>query len=117
MSDDPNYTGRELSQGGGSCQLRDRSNETMGHCHKSPPYDRHKHHNAALDAMSRMLRKAARSPFSNEIKRIEIPRCFTRPLFTIYDRKIDLVDHVSHYISHDVTLFPERWFDVKIFPA
>ena len=52
-----------------------------------------------MDAMSRALRKAARSPFLNEIERAEMPNRFARPPFNCYDGKTDPVKHVSHYIQ------------------
>ncbi|XP_030969859.1 uncharacterized protein LOC115990142 [Quercus lobata] len=52
-----------------------------------------------MDAMSRALRKAARSPFLNEIERAEMPNKFARPPFNYYDGKTDPVEHVSHYIQ------------------
>lgn len=63
--------------------------------HESLHHDRHEHHNVALDDMSQALRRATCSPFSDEIERIEMPRCFTYPPFTIYDGT-DLMEHVSH---------------------
>ena len=79
--------------------MRDKSYETKGHCHESPYYDRYGHHNAVLDAMSWVLRRAARSPFFDEIKRTKMVKRFTRPPFTNYDGKIDLMEHVSHSIQ------------------
>lgn len=52
----------------------------------------------ALDAMSRALWKASRSPFSEDIEHTEMPRQFAPPPFTIYDEKTDPVEHVNHYI-------------------
>ena len=52
-----------------------------------------------MDAMSCALRKAAQSPFSNEIERAEMPDRFARPPFNCYDGKTDPVEHVSHYIQ------------------
>ena len=52
-----------------------------------------------MDAMSCALRKAARSPFSNEIERAEMPDRFARPPFNYYDGKTDSIEHVSHYIQ------------------
>ena len=52
-----------------------------------------------MDAMSRALRKAVRSPFSNEIERAEMLDMFVCPPFNCYDGKTDLVEHVSHYIQ------------------
>ena len=55
--------------------------------------------NAAMDAMSWALRRAARSPFSDDIERASMPSRFTRPPFNSYDGKTNLVEHVSHYIQ------------------
>ena len=55
--------------------------------------------NAAMDAMSCALRKAARSSFSNKIERAKMPDRLTRPPFNYYDGKTDLVELVSHYIQ------------------
>ena len=71
----------------------------MRHRRESPYYDRHEYHNATLDTISRALRRVARSPFSNEIECIEMPRRFTCLPFTIYDGKTNPVKHVSHYIQ------------------
>ncbi|XP_030923203.1 uncharacterized protein LOC115950092 [Quercus lobata] len=51
-----------------------------------------------MDAMSRALRGAARSPFSSEIEQTLMPSQFTRPPFNSSDGKMDLVEYVSHYI-------------------
>ena len=71
----------------------------MGCYRKSPNRERFECHNAAMDAMSRALRKAAQSPFSDVIECMEMLRWFTRPPFTIYDGKTDPMVHVSHYIQ------------------
>ena len=79
--------------------LRERSRETTGQRSESPRRGQHGHYNVALDAMSRVLRRAARSLFSEQMERIEMPRQFTLSPFIIYDGKTDLVKHVSHYIQ------------------
>ena len=67
--------------------------------------------------MSRALRKAARSPFSEEIEWAPMPSRFIRPPFNSYDGKTDSVEHVSHYIhmmslhTHNDTLM------CKVFPS
>ena len=66
--------------------------------------------------MSRALRKAARSLFSEEIERAPMPSRFTQPPFNSYDGKTDPVEHISHYIhmmslhTHNDTLM------CKVFP-
>ena len=52
-----------------------------------------------MDAMSRALRRAARSPFSRDIERAPMLSKFTRSPFNSYDGKTDPVEHVSHYIQ------------------
>ncbi|XP_023881004.1 uncharacterized protein LOC111993397 [Quercus suber] len=51
-----------------------------------------------MDAMSRALRRAARSPFSDDIERAQMPNRFTRPPFNICETKRDPIEHVNHYI-------------------
>ena len=52
-----------------------------------------------MNAISRALHKAARSPFSDDIEWAPMPSRFTRPSFNSYDGKMDPVKHVSHYIQ------------------
>ncbi|XP_065635478.1 uncharacterized protein LOC136070062 [Quercus suber] len=70
-----------------------------------------------MDAMSHVLRRATRSPFSADIERAPMPDRFTRPPFNSYDGKTDPIEHVSHYIqmmslhSHNEALM------CKVFPS
>ena len=70
-----------------------------------------------MDVMSRALRRAVRSSFSDEIEWAPMPSRFTRPPFNSYDGKTDPVEHVSHYIhmmslhTHNDTLM------CKVFPS
>jgi len=52
-----------------------------------------------MDAMSHALRRAARSPFSDDIERALMSSRFTCSSFNSYDQKADLVEHISHYIQ------------------
>ena len=70
-----------------------------------------------MDAMSRALRRATWSLFSNEIERVPMPSRFIRPPFNSYDGKTDLLEHVNHYI-HMMSLHTHN--DVlmcKVFPS
>ena len=49
--------------------------------------------------MSQALRRATQSSFSGDIEWEPMPSQFTRPPFNSYDRKLDLVEHVSHYVQ------------------
>ncbi|XP_023871636.1 uncharacterized protein LOC111984241 [Quercus suber] len=74
-------------------------------------------HNAAMDTMSRALRGASPSPFSDDIERAQMPSRFTHLPFNIYDEKTNSVEHVNHYIhmmslhSHNDALM------CKVFPS
>ena len=88
---------RGSSHQGHSRLSKDRSNESRGRSSLSSKRERCGHPSAALDVLSRVLRRAARSSFYKEIERTEMPRHFTHPPFTCYDGKTDLVKHVSHF--------------------
>ena len=82
-----------------------------------------------MDAMSRTLCRAARSPFSDNLEWALMSTRFTRLPFNSYDGKTNSIEHVSHYIhmmslhTHNDALmckvFPSslgpttlRWFNV-----
>ena len=81
----------------GSYRHRDQSREYADQDSISP--NERQPQNAAMDAMSRALRRATRSPFLREIERAPMPSRFTRSLFNSYDGKTDPIEHVSHYIQ------------------
>lgn len=128
--------GEEGSSRSGTQRYRDRSRSQESHQHsrearhqrdrsRSHGYDdrgsespeERQHHNAAMDAMSRALRMAARSPFSDEIERALMPSRFTRPPFNSYEGRTDPVEHVSHYI-HMMSLHAHNdALMCKVFPS
>ena len=70
-----------------------------------------------MDAMSRALRRATRSLFSNNIEWAPMPSRFTWPPFNSYNGKMDLVEHVNHYIH---MMSPHTHNDAlicKVFPS
>ena len=68
-------------------------------------------------AISRALRRAAQSPFLEEIERAPMPSRFTRPTFNLYDGRTDPVEHVSHYI-HMMSLHTHNnALMCKVFPS
>ncbi|XP_050256632.1 uncharacterized protein LOC126702060 [Quercus robur] len=52
-----------------------------------------------MDALSHALLRATRSPFSDNIEQAPMLSRFTCPPFNSYDGKMDLVEHISHYIQ------------------
>ena len=49
------------------------------------------------DAMSKTLNQISKSPFIRWIEEGRLPRRFTQPTFTLYNGKMDPVEHVSHF--------------------
>ena len=47
--------------------------------------------------MSKALRQISKSPFTRRFDRANLPQWFTQPTFTIYNGRIDPVEHVSHF--------------------
>lgn len=114
---EPDYIPGASSCGSKSYRSWERSCKTAGRLSKSPRHGWHYYHNTTLNAMSRALRRAARSPFSEEIGRTEMLRHFTRPPFTIYNKKTDPIEHVSHYI-HMMSLYSHNYGLMwKVFPS
>ena len=85
---------RAFSHQSSSCQSRNISTEFVERLSDSP--SRHGRHSAAMDVMSQALQRAARSPFSDEIERTQMPIRFNHPPFIPYDGKVDPIEHVSH---------------------
>lgn len=54
-------------------------------------------HVSSKDSISKAQNWISQSPFSEEIEKIDLPKRFTRPTFTIYNGKTDSMEHVSHY--------------------
>ena len=79
------YRARSHQSGSHQHRERSRSREYANWDSVSP--EKRQPQNTAMDAMSRALCKAARSPFSDDIEWAPIPSKFTRPPFNSYDGK------------------------------
>ena len=121
------FQNRLPSQESHRCRNHSHSRETRHHRNRSRSHgyedrgsdspEERQPHNAAMGAMSRALRRAARSPFFDEIERAPMPSRFTRPPFNSYDGKTDPMEHVSHYI-HMMSLHAHNdALMCKVFPS
>ena len=87
------------------------------------------HKGAGNDVMKKLLSQISKSPFTRGIERAKLLRRFHQPTFTMYNGRMDPVEHVSQFKQkmdvhfHDETLLcrifssslgliPMRWFDV-----
>ena len=58
---------------------------------------RSSHHGIRNDAMSKALQQISKSPFVRRINKAKLPHRFSQPTFTIYNGRIDPMEHVSHF--------------------
>jgi len=47
--------------------------------------------------MNKALRQISKSPFTRRIEGAKLPHRFAQPAFTIYNGRLDPVEHVSHF--------------------
>ena len=62
------------------------------HRYKSPH-----HKGLGNDAMSKALNQISKSPFMYKIEGARLPRQFNQQTFTIYNDRMDPMEHVSHF--------------------
>ena len=106
----------------GSYRLRSRTPPS-----ESFSYDKDYHHERrnknssskglGNDAMSRALNQISISPFTRRIKEGRLPRQFTQPTFTMYNGRIDHVEHVSHFNQRMALHSKNKALMCKVFPS
>ena len=69
------------------------------------------------DAMSKALDQISKSPFTHRIERATLPRRFHQPIFTIYNRRMDPVEHVSHFSQRMAVYSKDETLMCKVFPS
>ena len=67
--------------------------------------------------MSKALNQIAKSPFMHRIKRAAPPRHFHQPTFTIYNKRTNLVEHVSHFNQRMTVYSKDKTLMCKVFPS
>ena len=67
--------------------------------------------------MNKALSQVSNSPFTRNIEGASLPRRFHQPTFTIYNGRIDLVEHVSHFNQRMTVHSKNKALMCKIFPS
>ena len=67
--------------------------------------------------MSKALHQISKSPFTQRIDRAKLPRRFAQPTFTIYNGRIDPVEHVSHFNQRMAIHLRNEALMCKVFPS
>ncbi|XP_065618438.1 uncharacterized protein LOC136062805 [Quercus suber] len=80
--------------------------------YKSPPCK-----GLGNDALNKALSQVSKLPFTRRIEDANIPRRFHQPTFTIYNGRIDPVEHVSHFSQRMVVHAKDEALMCKVFPS
>ena len=79
---------------------------------KSPP-----HKGLGNNAMNEALSQVSKSPFMRNIEDASLPRRFHQPTFTLYNGRIDPMEHVSHFSQKMAVHSKDEALMCKIFPS
>ena len=69
------------------------------------------------DAMGRALNQISKSPFTRRNESGKLPRWFTQPTFTMYNGRMDPVEHVSHFNQRMAIHSKNEAFMCKVFSS
>ena len=75
------------------------------------------HKGLGNNALSKALNQISKSPFTRRIESGKLPCQFTQPTFTMYNGKIDPVEHVSHFNQRMVVHYKNEALMCKMFPS
>ena len=67
--------------------------------------------------MNEALSQVGKSPFTGNIEDASLPRRFHQPTFTLYNGRIDPVEHVSHFNQKMAVHSRDEALMCKIFPS
>nr|XP_023913251.1 uncharacterized protein LOC112024833 [Quercus suber] len=67
--------------------------------------------------MSKALNQISRLPFTHRIEDAILPHRFHQPIFTIYNGKTDLVEHLNHFNQRMAVHFKDEDLMCKVFPS
>ena len=67
--------------------------------------------------MSKALRQISKSPFTRRFDRANLPQWFTQPTFTIYNGRIDPLEHVSHFNQRMAVHSKNKALLCRVFPS
>ena len=87
-------------------------------------YNSHRHKNKSPThkglgnkAMNEALNQVAKSSFTRRIEGASLPRRFHQPTFSLYNRRTDPVEHVSHFNQKMAVHSKDEALMCKIFPS
>ena len=70
------------------------------------------------DTMNKVLNQISRSPFTHRIEGGKLPQpTFAQPTFTMYNGRVDPIEHVSHFNQRMAIHFRNKALICKVFPS
>ena len=70
------------------------------------------------DTMNNVLNQISRSPFTHSIEGGKLPQpTFAQPTFTMYNGRVDPIEHVSHFNQRMAIHFRNKALICKVFPS
>ena len=69
------------------------------------------------DTMSKALNQISKSPFTHKIKGARLPRRYNQLTFTIYNGRMDPMEHVSHFNQRMTVHSKNKALMCKVFPS
>ena len=91
---------------------QDKWEKSSHDCKKRASY-----HGLGNDAISKALQQNSKSPFVRRINRARLRHRFSQPTFSIYNGRIDLVKHVSHFNQKMAVHANNEALMCKVFPS
>ena len=67
--------------------------------------------------MKKALSQISKSPFTRGIEKANLPRRFHQPTFTIYNGRVDLVEHISQFKQKMAVHSQDEALMCKVFPS
>ena len=117
---DPEFSSEGEKDDSYKCRSRTPSSESF-------TYDRDYHHEhrdrkppsigLGNDAVSKALNQISRSPFTRWIEEGRLPHRFSQPTFTMYNGRMDPVEHVSHFNQRMVVHSKNEPLMCKVFSS
>ena len=78
---------------------------------------RSSHHGMGNDVISKALQQISKSPFVRRINTAKLHHRFSQPTFTIYNGRIDLVEHINHFNQKMTVHANNEALMCKVFPS
>ena len=108
-------------EGDNNYKQRSRTPQSETFSYKEEHYHKRRHKSSSCkglvnDAMSKVLDRISKSPFTRKIEGAKLPRRFHQPTFTMYNGRTSPVEHVSRFNQRMAIHSKDEALMCKVFP-